>query len=274
MPDSGNSLWPIGVFDSGVGGLSVLRAIRRLLPARPVIYFADQGHVPYGSRSLEQVRRFSEAITRFLLEQGAEIVVVACNTASAAALHSLRQTFPGVPFVGMEPAVKPAAETTHTGVVGVLATPATFQGELYASVVERFANGVTLLQDTCPGLVQQIEAGELDSPGTRRILEDALKPMLERGIDTVVLGCTHYPFVIPLIGEIAGPGVRVIDPAPAVARQAARLLGAAGTASGSGRLRFYTSGEAARFESLLVRLLGETGEVQALAWNDDSLAPV
>lgn len=274
MPDPGNPLRPIGVFDSGVGGLSVLRAIRGLLPARPVIYFADQSHVPYGPRSLEEVRRFSEAITRFLLDRGAEIVVVACNTASAAALHSLRQTFTGVPFVGMEPAVKPAAETTHTGVVGVLATPATFQGELYASVVERFANGVTLLQDTCPGLVGRIEAGELDSPGTRRILEAALEPMLERGIDTVVLGCTHYPFVIPLIREIAGPGVRVIDPAPAVARQAARLLGEAGTGSGSGRLRFYTSGEAAGLESLLVRLLGETGEVQTLTWKGDSLAPV
>ena len=150
--------------------------------------------------------------------------MVACNTASAAALQHLRQVFPEVPFVGMEPAVKPAAEQTRTGVVGVLATPATFQGALYASVVERFANGVTLLQSTCPGLVGQIEAGDLDGPVTRGILEEALGPMLAKGIDTVVLGCTHYPFVIPLIEEIAGPGVRVIDPAPAVARQVARLL--------------------------------------------------
>ncbi len=209
---------PIGIFDSGVGGLSVLRAIRQQLPHESVVYFADQGHVPYGPRPLEQVRKFSEAITRFLLGQGAKLIVVACNTASAAALHSLRLTFPEVPFVGMEPAVKPAAEATRSGVVGVLATPATFQGELYASVVERFAGKVTLLQSVCPGLVQQIERGDLDGCATRLILETALSPMLKQGIDTVVLGCTHYPFVIPLIQQIAGPAVRVIDPAPAIAR--------------------------------------------------------
>ena len=156
--------------------------------------------------------------------QGAKLIVVACNTASAAALHHLRQTFPKIPFVGMEPAVKPAAETTETGVVGVLATPATFQGELYASVVERFASGVMLLQNTCAGLVEQIEAGQMDSQETAVILEGALKPMLAAKIDTVVLGCTHYPFVIPQIKQIVGAGVRVIDPAPAVARQVGRLL--------------------------------------------------
>jgi len=150
---------PIGVFDSGVGGLSVLRAMRALMPNEDVIFFGDQGHVPYGPRPLEEVRAFSVAITRWLLDEGAKLIVVACNTASAAALKYLRETFPDVKFVGMEPAVKPAAETTRTGRVGVLATPATFQGALYASVVERFANGVTLLQDTCPGLVQEIEKG-------------------------------------------------------------------------------------------------------------------
>ncbi|KAF0107178.1 MAG: glutamate racemase [Anaerolineaceae bacterium] len=261
---------PLGIFDSGVGGLSVLRAIRRELPAEDMVYFADQGHVPYGPRPLEQVRDFSEAITRFLLDRGAKLIVVACNTASAAALHSLRQAFPNVPFVGMEPAVKPAAETTRTGVVGVLATPATFQGALYASVVERFANGVTLLQDTCPGLVQQIEKGELDTPATRQILESALRPMLERGIDTVVLGCTHYPFVIPLIQQIAGPDVRVIDPAPAVARQTARLLEMSGSRRAgprSGLLRLFTSGEADRLQSLLPRLLGEVADVRAVRWD-------
>ena len=136
-----NTPSPIGIFDSGVGGLSVLRAVRRQMPAQPVIFLADQAHVPYGPRPMEEVRNFSEAITRFLLEQGAGIIVVACNTASAAALYHLRGLFPHVPFVGMEPAVKPAAETTRSGVVGVLATPATFQGALYASVVERFAGG-------------------------------------------------------------------------------------------------------------------------------------
>lgn len=258
---------PIGVFDSGVGGLSVLRAIRKQMPHEPVVYFGDQGHVPYGPRPIEEVRAFSEEVTRFLLAQGARLIVVACNAASAAALHSLRQIFPGVPFVGMEPAVKPAAETTRAGLVGVLATPVTFQGALYASVVERFAHGVTLLQDTCPGLVGQIEKGELDSPATRAILQSALRPMLEKGIDTVVLGCTHYPFVIPLIEQIAGPGVRVIDPAPAVARQVGRLLGVfEGRSRGRGEMRFYTSGETAAFGRLLPSLLGESGPVYAVRW--------
>jgi glutamate racemase len=249
----------IGMFDSGVGGLSVLRAVRAQLPAEAVIYLADQARVPYGPRPLTEVRRFSEQITRYLLAEGAQLIIVACNTASAAALHYLRQVFPQVPFVGMEPAVKPAAEQTRSGIVGVLATPATFQGDLYASVVERFAAGVTLLQHTCPGLVQQIEAGELETPTTRRILAAALQPMLAQGIDTIVLGCTHYPFVIPLIQELAGDGVRVIDPAPAVARQAARLLEARGLRHDyppPAPLRLLTTGDPARLQALLPRLLG------------------
>lgn len=261
---------PLGIFDSGVGGLSVLRAIRQQLSEENIVFFGDQEHVPYGPRPLEQVRDFSEAITRFLLGQGAKLIVVACNTASAAGLHFLRQTFPDIPFVGMEPAVKPAAETTRTGVVGVLATPATFQGALYASVVERFANGVTLLQDTCPGLVQQIEKGELDSDATRKILESALRPMIEKNIDTVVLGCTHYPFVIPLIQQIVGADVRVIDPAPAVARQAARLLKhPLGAGSQSGTLRLFTSGDVDSFKLLLPKLLGEDGPVEKATWTGE-----
>lgn len=264
-----NTPSPIGIFDSGVGGLSVLRAVRRQMPAQPVIFLADQVHVPYGPRPMEEVRNFSEAITRFLLEQGAGIIVVACNTASAAALYHLRGLFPHVPFVGMEPAVKPAAETTRSGVVGVLATPATFQGALYASVVERFAGGVTVLQDTCPGLVGRIEAGDLEGPETRAILERALIPMLEKGIDTIVLGCTHYPFVIPLIEQIAGPGVRVIDPAPAVARQTGRLLEkhdllAAGDPPAS--MRFLTSGSPPDLQAMLQRMGWGNFPVEPVLW--------
>lgn len=264
---------PIGVFDSGVGGLSVLRAIRALMPSENVIFFGDQAHVPYGPREMSQIRDFSAGITRFLLDEGAKLIVVACNTASAAALTYLRETFPQVKFVGMEPAVKPAAEATHTGVVGVLATPTTFQGALYASVVERFAGDVTLLTNTCDGLVQQIERGDLDGPRTRAILESALGPMLEKNIDTVVLACTHFPFVIPLIEQIVGRNVRVIDPAPSVAKQAQRLLEAAGTlnlSEGEGRVRLYTSGEAAKVESLLPKLLGEVGEVSHLKWEGET----
>lgn len=265
---------PIGVFDSGVGGLSVLRAIRAQMPEESVLYFGDQGHIPYGPRPMEQIRNFSEAITNFLLARNAKIVVVACNTASAAALKYLRERFPSLQFVGMEPAVKPAAEITRTGKVGVLATPATFQGALYASVVERFANGVELFQDTCNGLVQEIEKGNLTGSETRRILEDALHPMLEKDIDTVVLGCTHYPFVIPLIQEIVGEKVRVIDPAPAVARQVKRLLEAGGMKSdppARGEVRFFTSGDPEALKSVLPLLLGGGGEVERVEWVSDSV---
>jgi len=263
---------PIGIFDSGVGGLSVLRSIREQMPNEDVIYFGDQGHVPYGPRSMEQIQNFSEGITRFLLSYHSKIIVVACNTASAAALKYLRETFSDVQFVGMEPAVKPAAEKTQTGKVGVLATPATFQGALYASVVERFGAGVELFQHTCPGLVNQIEAGELDSPKTRAILEDALLPMLEKNIDTVVLGCTHYPFVIPLIEQVVGDNVRVIDPAPSVARQAKRLLEAGSLVSASkskGCIQIFTSGDVKIVESVLPKLLNEPASVRSVTWKND-----
>ena len=261
---------PIGIFDSGVGGLSVLRAIRVQLPNENLLYFADQGHVPYGPRSLEEVRQFSEAITNYLLEHGAKLIVVACNTASAAALHYLRQTFPSIPFVGMEPAVKPAAEQTNSGVVGVLATPATFQGELYASVVERFASGVTVLQNTCSGLVEEIERGAVAEENAKAILESALRPMLERGLDTVVLGCTHYPFVIPQIEAICGDSVRVIDPAPAVARQVERRLDALHLLhpQADGQVQIITSGESAKLNSLIPQLCKETHPVRRVSWLD------
>ncbi|MGB7094121.1 MAG: glutamate racemase [Anaerolineales bacterium] len=274
MTSSDPASGPIGIFDSGVGGLSVLAALQKLLSNENVIYLADQAHVPYGSRSLSQVRAFSEGITRYFLTQDTKLIVVACNTASAAALHYLRQAFPGIPFVGMEPAVKPAAESTRSGVVGVLATPATFQGELYASVIERFATGVRVLQDTCPGLVMEIDAGSLDTPKVHSILEAALKPMLVEGIDTVVLGCTHFPFVIPMIKDIVGPEVRVIDPSLAIARQVERLLVANNLRSDDpnpGQVRYLTTGDPARLAGLLPRLIGSPAEVSNLNWDQVSL---
>lgn len=253
----------------------MLRALWQELPGETFIYLADQAHVPYGARPLEQVRAFSQAITRYLLAQGAGLIVVACNAASAAALHKLREIFPQTLFVGMEPAVKPAAEHTLSGKVGVLATPATFQGALYASVVERFAKSVQLLQHTCPGLVAQIEAGEINTPRTKEILEQALGPMLVQGIDTVVLGCTHYPFVIPLIEQIAGPGVRVIDPAPAVARQAQRLLEVYDLAATSKldepatRTRFLTTGEPENLSAAVYKLIGVETGVEHIRWDKE-----
>jgi glutamate racemase len=251
----------IGVFDSGVGGLSVWREIAAQLPDESSVYFADQGHIPYGPRPMQEIRAFSEAIARFLLGQGCSIIVVACNTASAAALTHLRATFPGVPFVGMEPAVKPAVQTTRTGRIGVMATPATFQGDLFASVVERFASGVQLVKQVCPGLVEQVETGQLDTPDTEAMLREFLAPMMAAGVDTIVLGCTHYPFLAPAIQRIVGPGVSVIDPSPAVARQVGGVMAQRGLFSVSGEVRrvFYTSGDAVGFAET-VRQLARVSE--------------
>jgi glutamate racemase len=259
----------VGIYDSGIGGLSVLREVRRLLPYEDLIYIADQAHVPYGDRSRKEVFGFSDGIVRFLINKGTKLVIIACNTASAVALADLRKKFPSLPFVGMEPAVKPAAAETTTGVVGVLATPATFQGDLYASTVERFAKGVKILQDTCPGLVSQIEAGRINAAETREILERALQPMLAEGVDEVVMGCTHYPFVIPLIKEIVGDQIEVIDPAPAVARQAGRLLTEYDLQKGieeEGMVSFYTTGEIETFDELVKTLLGMESRSHSLGW--------
>jgi glutamate racemase len=260
----------LGLFDSGVGGLSVARELMRLAPAQPIFYLADQAHAPYGQRSLAEIRGLAEAITRFLLREGAQVIVIACNTASAAALRSLRDRFPKVPFVGMEPAIKPAAERTRAGHVGVIATEATFQGELFASLMDRFAAGTTVHTQACPALVPLVEAGELDSERTRDALEGYLAPLLDAGIDELVLGCTHYPFLRPLIDQVAGAGVEIVDPAPAVARQAIRVVtGLGGLAAGdrAAAHRFYTSGDPGRFQRALERLVGMNAEVGLAVWS-------
>ncbi len=267
-----NSERPIGIFDSGIGGLSVTSTIRQALPSERLLYFGDGAHVPYGSRSLAEVQDFSTAITNTLLAKGAKVIVIACNTASAAALRTLREAHPDVPFVGMEPAVKPAVEYTRTGVVGVIATVATFQSELYATIVERFAQDVEVLHQPCPGLVKQIEAGEFDSPTTEVMLRGWLEPMLERNIDALVLGCTHYPIVRPLIERIVGPEVRVIDPAPAIARQVERVLqrdGIAAPQGSTGDLLCYTSGDPQAFSSMMERLGLESAPVRQATWEAD-----
>jgi len=263
----------IGIFDSGVGGLSVWREITLRLPNESTLYFADQAHVPYGPRSLEEIRTFSEGITRFLLDMGCLVIVIACNTASAAALLYLRAAFPEVPFVGMEPAVKPAARNTRTGCVGVMATQATFQGTLFASVAERFASNVRLVNQSCPGLVEQVEAGLLDTPDTEAMLRQYLAPIMEAGVDTIVLGCTHYPFLLPSIRRIVGPHVAVIDPAPAVARQVERVLQQRGLLSAGSNARrvFYTSGDALKFAAALERLVSASGNVCQARWEGNRL---
>ena len=260
---------PVGVMDSGVGGLSVLRHLRAELPAEAFLYFADQAHIPYGPRPAEQVFAFTAAITRFLLARQSKLIVVACNTATTAALDRLRQSFPDLPFVGMEPAVKPAAAQTRSGVVGVLATPGTLSSHRYASLMTRFAGDIQVLEDPCLGLVQLIEAGATQAAETGALLQRAVAPMLAAGADTLVLGCTHYPFVRPLLDEIAGPDVTIIDPAPAVARQTRNVLQqhdllAPETQAGS--LRCYTTGDARRMAALTAQLLGVRCRVQGVRW--------
>lgn len=258
---------PIGVFDSGIGGLSVWRELARQLPAESTLYLADQARIPYGPLPAEEVRAFAEAITGALLERGCKAIVVACHTASAAALKALRERHPGVPFVGMEPAVKPAALHSKSRVVGVLATPGTLQGRMFASVVERFAAGVTVVRQPCPGLVERIEHGELDAPATEALLRELLRPMLEAGADVIVLACTHYPFVEPLVRRIAGDAVQIIDPAPAVVRQLRRVLAEHGLLAepdGMPAHRFLTTGEPAVLARALSELVGVAAKVEML----------
>lgn len=213
----------VGVFDSGIGGLSVLRELVKALPDESFVYFADRAHLPYGEKSLDAVGGYARAVVRFFLQIPVKMVVIACNTASAAALRPLREEYPEMLFVGMEPAVKPAAEHTRTGKVGVLATAGTLRGAPYAGVVERFARGVEVREQPCPGLAALIENGA-DAETLRAKLAAWIAPLRAAGIDQLALACTHYPLVLPLIREIAGDGINVIDPAPAIARQAGKLL--------------------------------------------------
>ncbi len=257
----------IGVFDSGVGGLSVWREIVRQLPHEDTVYFADQAHVPYGPRAEEEIRVFCHAIAGFLVERGCKAIVVACNTASAAALKSLRETFSPMPVLGMEPAVKPAAAMTRSGVVGVLATPATFQGRMFQATAGRYASGIRLVRQVCDGLAEQVERGRLDGPETEAMLRGYLQPILAAGADTVVLACTHYPFVIEPIRRIVGMSVSVIDPAPAIARHLGDVLDARGLAAHRGRTgrhSFFTSAAPQSLRASLARLVGVEAPVQQI----------
>lgn len=264
---------PVGIFDSGIGGVSVLTAIRNELPTVDLLYTGDNLHLPYGEKSMEEILTYSRGVVEFLKSKGCGVVVIACNTASAAALKQLREEYRDIVFIGMEPAVKPAAEQTQTGVVGVMATTATFQGELFASVVERFASGVKVIQQPCPGLVQQIEAGELDSPKTMEMLCGWLEPMKEQNIDRIVLGCTHYPFVKNAIHSILGDGVTIIDPAPAIAKQVRRVLESRNEISTSrnGTTFWFTSGSAQEFATTLLHLTGMNEKINPLQWSANKL---
>lgn len=265
---------PVAVFDSGVGGLSVLKHVATLLPGERLLYLADQAHVPYGPRPATEVRGFCESVVRFFLQQRTKLVIIACNTATAAALNHLRQVFTPLPFVGMEPAVKPGANATRTGKVGVLATAGTFESQRYADLMARYAGDVTLYENPCLGLVEQIEAGRLDSPETEALLQSCLQPMLTVGVDTIVLGCTHYPFVSQTIRQIVGPQVTLIDPAPAVVRQAARILeqhGLCAADTGPITAQAFTTGSPTHFAAQVQQLLGVQIPVLPLSWDQGEL---
>ena len=235
----------IGVFDSGIGGLTVANAITTRLPKENLLYFGDAARAPYGLQSPQIIQKYCREITEFLLAKHCKCIVVACNTASAAAIEELRNTWPTVPFVGMEPAVKPAALTTQSGRIGVLATLGTISSERFFNLKSRFARHIEVFSDPCIGLVELIEGGKMTSSQTTQLLESILHPMLEKGVDTIVLGCTHYPFVMGTIQQIAGQEIQVIDPAPAIARQVKKVLTERGLLQkeGGNRHQFFTSGK-------------------------------
>lgn len=242
-----------------------------LLPHESTIYLADHAHVPYGARPVVEIEALTHTAVDWLIAQGSKMVVIACNTASAAALTSVRERWPDIDIVGMEPAVKPASERTRTGKVGVMATPGTLQAGRFSSLVERYASGVQVITQACPGLVEWVEAGKLDGPVVEARLHEFLDPLIAVGVDHLVLGCTHYPFLTPAIRQVVGEGITIIDPAPAIARQVQRLLLAGGClADGdeNARHRFYTTGPAEQLTLSLARLLNRPDQASmAPGWS-------
>lgn len=269
----GSLIPKIGVFDSGIGGLSVLREIHKLLPNHPTVYFADQHHLPYGPRPVSEIQTFSEAITRFLIGQGCVVIVIACNTASAASLMYLRQQFPHIPFVGMEPALKPALSASQTGVVGVLSTRATAEGDLYKRLLERYADGKRVLTQIAPELVRIAEDQSQHTPTSRTIISDYIQPLIDAGADAIVLACTHFPFVADVIQEIAGQGIKLIDPAPAVARQTARVW-PANVMNTPEPNTYFTTGDQHEFQNIIKELLNLDAAVIHGYWNQSNLLAV
>jgi glutamate racemase len=263
----------IGLFDSGVGGLSVWWEVVRRMPHQATLYLADSAHCPYGPRPPEEIRRFSLGVARFLVQCGVGLIVVACNTASAVALEALRAEF-DVPIVGMEPAVKPAAERTQAGHVGVLATAGTVNGDLFRNTSARYAHNVAVHVELGDGLVERVEAGQADTPETESLLRTYLQPMLDAGVDQIALGCTHYPFLMPVIRRIVPEGVSIIDPAAAVARQVERVLMLEDIQSDEtcvARHHFFTSGRPEVLAAMVRTLSGRDPWVRRVRWEDRKL---
>ena len=256
----------IGVFDSGVGGLSVLREVRKALPAENLLYVADSGFAPYGDRPAQYIQDRTEAIVGYFAGAGAKAAVIACNTATAVAVHALRARF-SFPIVAIEPAVKPAVEITRSGIIGILATKQTLASDNFSRLVEKYGHNVRVLAQPCPGLVEQVEKGELDGPSTRPLVTRYVAPLIAQGADTLVLGCTHFPFLRATITDIAGTGVFILDPAIAVARELHRRLKACDLLSSDerpGTDQFRTSGEPETVQPVFRKLWAANIEVRPL----------
>lgn len=244
----------IGIFDSGIGGLSVLRELKELLPDEHYIYYADSAHCPYGEKPKEYIVQRARFITEFLLSKGADIIVVACNTATASAIRELREMWPDVPFVGIEPAVKPAALASKTGVIGVLATYGTLRGGNYLDLRDRYTDNVKVVEHVGSGFVELVEKGVLEGVQAEIVVRKSVEPLISQGADVLVLGCTHYPFLKNTIARIAGPEVTIINPAPAVAAQVARLYKASDHSAGYS-IELHSSGDEALLKEFYAKLL-------------------
>ena len=251
---------PIGVFDSGIGGLSVLKEIHQLLPDENLIYVGDSAHAPYGDRSKKHVRDRSQFIADFLLDQGVKAIVVACNTATAEAADQLRETL-DVPVIGLEPAVKPAAKLSKSGVIGVLATQRTINSERLLGLTERYAKDKKVLAQACPGLVEQVEACDLHSDETKALLQQYIDPLLQQGADALILGCTHYPFLLPAIRDITGNKIEILETGRPVAEQLKRVLKQndlscypLDKAANTAKLSFYNSSDDTQHHLTMQRL--------------------
>jgi glutamate racemase len=260
------SVLPVGIFDSGVGGLSVLRDIRAELPAESIHYVADSVHAPWGDKPVEYVRRRGLEIADFLVEQGAKAIVIGSNTGTAASAEALRARFK-VPVVAMEPGIKPAAAATRSGVVGVIVTAAMSASDRMASLLDRFGRNIRVISVPAPGLVEHVEAADLEGPELRSLVESYIRPLLDEGADTIVLGSTHYVFLRAVIAELAGAGVTLVDTGVAVARQLERVLDERKIAAPEGvqgSERFWTSGDPAASERVMSVLLGRRVKVDKL----------
>ncbi|MEJ2590651.1 MAG: glutamate racemase [Candidatus Thiodiazotropha sp.] len=257
---------PIGIFDSGVGGLSVLHHVRALLPRESLVYVADRGHIPYGNKSNDYITQRATLIADFLLQQPVKAIVVACNTATAAAVHTLRERYP-IPIIGMEPGVKPAIAQSRTGLIGILATEGTLGSGKFKYLLERHANGADIFIKPCNGWVEEIERGRQDSAETARMVRETLEPLLAKGVDTLVLGCTHYPFLRRTIEQAAGDDIAIIDTGHAVATHLRRRLhqeGLLNDSSESAGETFWCSGPLEEMRTLVQRLWGRPCPIHAL----------